>query len=223
MSHVLVKSHRLAIGAALVLLVASPLAALGGEPSTTNLKLMTDLTRQTVEDLVDRMGPGITGRGLTLRAYASGEEYEFLTNVITSILAERGIVTYQPQGPNSGAVAPEEALVFQFQALSYGVTYTKVSRSHLIGGRRVRRSADANILATVIDPATGEVSWIGEASHEHSDQFSYGDLARVEEGSFGFVHPALPGGGWGKYAEPVLVSGIVVGLIYLFFSNQSDN
>ena len=28
---------------------------------------------------------------------------------------------------------------------------------------------------------------------------------------------------WGRFIEPVIVTGIVVGLVYLFFSNQDSN
>jgi hypothetical protein len=77
-------------------------------------------------------------------------------------------------------------------------------------------------MATLAGP-DGRVLWFGEAQRERRDEFDYGDAARVEEGSYQFARPVMPSGGWGRYAEPVFVTGIIVGLIYLFFSNQSDN
>jgi len=97
-----------------------------------------------------------------------------------------------------------------------------VKQSYLIGGKKVRRVASVGIAATLVDPATGAVLDTAEASRDDADQFAHRDLYRVEAGTYEFVHPAIPGSGWTRIVEPVFVSGIIVGLIYLFFSNQSD-
>lgn len=114
-------------------------------------------------------------------------------------------------------------VVLTYQNVAFGVAYPDVYRSHLVGGKRVKRRADVRVHATVTDGSSGEVLWVGEAARERADEFEYDDSARVEQGQYQFARPVLPGGGWGKYAEPVFVTGIIVGLIYLFFSNQSDN
>jgi hypothetical protein len=100
--------------------------------------------------------------------------------------------------------------------------YVDSHRAHLVGGKRVERQANVRIMATLSD-AGGRVLWVGEAQRESHDEFDYDDAARVEEGTYQFARPVMPAGGWGRYAEPVFVTGIIVGLIYLFFSNQSDN
>jgi hypothetical protein len=97
-----------------------------------------------------------------------------------------------------------------------------VYRSFLIGGKKVRREANVRMSAKLLT-ASGDVSWFGEASAEHSDQFPHGDLNRIQEGTYQFVQPEMPGSGWSKIVEPVFVSAIIVGMIYLFFSNQSDS
>lgn len=118
---------------------------------------------------------------------------------------------------------PQGGLVFQFQNVAFRVAYTDVHRSHLIGGKKVSRSASVRIFATLSDADSGRVLWTGEAEQTAADEFDSGEVARVEYGNYTFLQPGLPSGGWGKYAEPVLVTGIVVGLIYLFFANQSGN
>ena len=215
------------------LVVATVVLATGGstaradDEAPSNLTMMTNLTTEVVSELLDRMGSRFdTANGVRLSPFASNERYQFLTNLVTSVFTDRGIRTYPPGA--AGTATPTEAelglrLEFKYQTISYGVSYTKVYRSHLIGGRKVKRSTDVRILATLVDPKDGSVAWIGEADRAVDDHFGYGELEEVEEGDFQFMRPELPSSGWGKYAEPVLVSGIVVGLIYLFFSNQSDN
>ena len=45
----------------------------------------------------------------------------------------------------------------------------------------------------------------------------------VEAGLYSFTKPERETKKWGRIVEPVVVSGIIVGLIYLFFSNQSGD
>ena len=113
-------------------------------------------------------------------------------------------------------------LVLTFQNIAFGIAYPDVYRSHLVGGKHVKRRADVRVHATLTDGHTGRVVWVGEASRDREDEFEFGDSARVEQGLYQFSRPVLPGSSWGKIAEPVFVTGIIVGLIYLFFSNQSD-
>ncbi len=129
-----------------------------------------------------------------------------------------------PSPDNSVPATPSSNhVVLTFQNVSFAIAYPDVYRSHVFGGKHVKRLADVRVHATVTDGHSGQVLWVGEASRESADEFDYDDSARVEQGTYQFARPVLPGGGWGKYAEPVFVTGIIVGLIYLFFSNQSDN
>lgn len=130
--------------------------------------------------------------------------------------------TASPQAGEPGSTEPG-TLVLTFQNVGFAIAYADVYRSHLVGGKRVKRRADVSVHATLTDAVSRQVVWVGEASRERSDEFDYGDAARVEQGAYQFARPVIPGGGLGKYAEPVFVTGIIVGLIYLFFSNQSDN
>jgi hypothetical protein len=162
-------------------------------------------------------------KGVRLQPFGNTEEYSFIGGVFTSVLAEKGVTTYLRATAGADSSTTASTLELQFQALEFGVNYSKVFRSHLIGGKLVRRRADVRVSATLVDPRTGAVVGVDEASRDVSDQFPAGDLGRVEEGTFQFLRPAMPSSGWGRVVEPVFVSGIVVGLIYLFFSNQSDN
>jgi hypothetical protein len=118
-----------------------------------------------------------------------------------------------------GATAP---LTLQYQNVVFDLDYVDSHRAFMVGGKRVDRRASVRILTTLSDD-TGKVVWVGEASREHSDEIDYGDAARVEQGMYQFNRPMVPSSGWSKAVEPVFVTGVIVGLIYLFFSNQSDN
>jgi len=81
---------------------------------------------------------------------------------------------------------------------------------------------DFRLLAKLVEPANGHVVWMAEASKSYDDQFSHDDIDEVEAGLYAFTKPPRESRNWGRIVEPVVVSGIIVGLIYLFFSNQGD-
>jgi len=219
------RSHRSAQAAliALVGLVAVvPASSFAEEPALSNLDLMTALSRQVVDRLIDKFGGEVKGGAIRLSPLANSEEYLFLENVFSRALDERNIRVVERTAPGAGADSVG-AFAIEFQAMLFDLHYPKAYRAYLFGGKRVKREARVRIFAKLVSLRDGSVVWIGEEQAERADQFSYGDIGRVQEGSFEFVKAEVPRSGWGKVLEPVFVSAIVVGMIYLFFSNQSDS
>jgi hypothetical protein len=217
--------------------------ARAAEAAATNLDVLNRLTTEVVNELQGKFMPGVGGRPVRLKPFAAGDDYVFVTNVFMTELTRAGVTTLAPAtiqpvpggapgNPGAGAAgmdaavtdpaAPEGALVLQYQNVAFSMKYVDSHRSYVFGGKRVERQASVRVMATLSD-ASGAVLWVGEAQRESLDEFDYGDAARIEEGNYQFARPVMPSGGWGRYAEPVFVTGVIVGLIYLFFSNQSDN
>ena len=189
----------------------------------TNLDLMQQLTGEVVNELHSRFAPTVGDRPVRLKPAGTTEDYTFVTGVFREELTKLGVTAIDPSAlgaPADSALAG--ALTLQYQNVVFDMKYRDSHRSYLIGGKRVDRYASVRIMATLMD-VDGRVLWVGEAARDHSDEFAYGDAAQLEEGAYQFNHPVVPSSGWGKYAEPVFVTGIIVGLIYLFFSNQSNN
>lgn len=203
------------LAAALVLLSAPDVRA--EDPAPTNLDLMTKLGSQVIEDIFAKFNSDVKGVRVQLYPEGNTEEYEFLEDVFTQLLEERGVETVHGVRPDGDSL-----YTIDYKIPVFRLSYPKVYRSYLIGGKKVKREANLRMRARLVS-ANGDVLWIGESSAKYSDQFSHGDLTRVQEGSYEFVKPEMPSSGWGKVVEPVLVSAIIVGMVYLFFSNQSDS
>lgn len=193
------------------------------EPVVSNMELMSRLTGEAVEKLLAQVPKSVDARDVVLVPYALDERYEFIDNVFTRILTSKGYRVYAGPGSNNNSQSTREGFVLEYQAMDFSLVYPKIYRAYLIGGRRVQRTADVKLMAKVLDAHDDSVVWIGEAGRSHKDQFGYGELATVEAGVFAFTKPPRQTTNWGKIAEPVVVSGIIVGLIYLFFSNQTDS
>jgi hypothetical protein len=210
----------------LLVLAVVPVAPATAEHDevVSNLELMTQLTGEAAKELIAGVPANATMGDVLLVPHEASDQYEFMDIVIARVLTAAGHKVYEAAGspgkPPGGA--SETALRFEYQALHFELSYPKIYRPFLIGGKRVKRSAEVRLLAKLVDPTDQSVVWIGEAARSHDDQFSYGRLTEVEAGTFEFTKPVRSSTSWGKVVEPVVVSGIIVGLIYLFFSNQSE-
>jgi len=196
------------------------------EPVVSNLELMGRLTGQVAQELIESV-PVTAGMGdVILVPNELTDQYEFTDNVIARVLTGAGHKVYQSEPGTQPAPLPdsvETRLQFEYQAIHFELSYPKIYRPFLIGGKKVKRRAEVRLLAKLVDPKDQSVVWIGEATRSFEDKFSYGELSEVEVGSFAFTKPDRSSSSLGKVVEPVVVSGIIIGLIYLFFSNQSNN
>jgi hypothetical protein len=190
----------------------------------SNLDLMTSLGTRLAEEVIAEIETDLRGQRVRLQSFGKGEEYQVLDDVFTRILTERGIASVTDRPPN--APAPDETaappLTLEYKVPVFRLSYVNVYRSYLIGGKKVRREANVRMSAKLLT-GSGDVAWFGDVGASREDQFSHGDISRIQEGTYQFVKPEMPGSGWSKIVEPVFVSAIIVGMIYLFFSNQSDS
>jgi hypothetical protein len=130
-----------------------------------------------------------------------------------------------PAVSDSGAVAPLRARIpadylLRFRVVECAVTYPKSYRKSPLGGRTVERLASVNVYATLVQESRERVIWVGHGDSERLDHVPASKLPLLEGSTFPFTQPELESRGLGAYVEPILVLGIVAGLIYLFYSNQ---
>jgi len=191
------------------------------ENVASNIDLMQSLTAQVVDELHGKFAASLGGRAVMLKPAGTTEDYTFVTNVFREELTKLGVKVIESTAPaDSSADAP---LTLQYQNVVFNLKYVDSHRSFVVGGKRVERSAAVRIMTTLTSPSDGHVVWVGEAQRDQSDEVDYGNKTALEQGTYTFNKPVVPSAGWGKFVEPVFVTGIIVGLIYLFFSNQSDN
>ncbi|UCG53146.1 MAG: hypothetical protein JSW58_06230 [Candidatus Latescibacterota bacterium] len=216
----------------LAILITCPLSVVrADEPVKTNVEVAKTLTNEVVDELLSSIPRDIETREVWLEPRGNDERYQFVSNCFTGTLTAKGIrahdrgaaVVTDSTGLYTGWDIGQSEPTLEFHVLDFNLRYTKIYRSFLIGGKKVKRRADVSLLAKLVDPADGLVVWQGEASRTFEDQFSYSKLPEVEAGLYDFSKPPRDSRSWGKIIEPIAVSGIIVGLIYLFFSNQSGD
>jgi len=207
---------------ACVMVVCLSTAARADDPVTTNLDVMDNLASQALLDVLAGVPSQLKVRDVILVPYAKDERYDFLDNVFTRVLTNNG---YRARGLVGNAVSDttrSRSLILEYHALNFNLRYPKIYRAYLMGGKKVKREADIKLHARLLDPVDDAVVWVGDSSKHYEDSFSYSRVDEVEQGDFAFTKPPHDTTNWGKIVEPVVVTGIIVGLIYLFFSNQTE-
>lgn len=233
---------RPAVLAFLVALLGAASSPARGEVRVrSNFDVMDKLALEVCGELVSKMPADLPTREIRLAPFGSDGRYELIANAFTRSLGDKGFRVYMPvpqakadtsaasgAAPDTVSAAGGEAaggdaaLMLEFEAIAFTLRYPEIYRSYLVGGKNVKRTAEIRVLAKLVEPQNGLVVWMSEASKSYDDQFSYDDIEEVEASLYDFTKPPHESRNWGKIVEPVVVSGIIVGLIYLFFSNQGD-
>jgi hypothetical protein len=101
-----------------------------------------------------------------------------------------------------------------------GVAYVRRMHKFPFGLKAYERLTTMRASATWRDPRTGEVFVAKSASASITDIVPKGDVAYATGGTRVF-DPALPHGNGIRFVEPLIVVGVVAGLVVLFYSNRN--
>ena len=85
----------------------------------------------------------------------------------------------------------------------------------------IERSARAVVFFRLLDKTDGRVLWADSGRAAITDVVSQKMLADLEVVDEGWVQDESTSGGLGRVVEPIVVSGIVVGLVFLFYTSKT--
>ena len=122
--------------------------------------------------------------------------------------------------PLEAPSAPEPDYVLRYRVVLCELSYPEKYRTSPLGASKVQRRASVSLQAQVLWGKREDVVWVGRGSVERVNLVPAGKLDLVAGTNFPFNPPALESKSMSSYVEPVLVTGIVAGLIYLFYANQ---
>lgn len=190
------------------------LQARAQEGPPMNFELVRDAARAASAELVRKMRA--PERTLALRTFGNHEGAFLVENALATELAAAGYVVRTR--------ADSLDVVLEFEVMDLGLAYTRTWRHAWLGERRVERQARCRLFARLVDEGQASILWGEQAEAKAVDEIPLEKLGDVEEkGSASYLQSTLPPQRWNKYVEPVVVTGIVVGLIVLFFANQNTS
>jgi len=188
----------------------------------TNLQI-TGLVADTAFARALRSAPLDSGLRVVLAPSESHPMNALIERVMLRQLSRRGITAQVRR-----TLIPDDSLravaTGGEPVLEYGVTTARVNYLRLVGflpGRvRIERQALVEGDLTLRLPSNATVLWSREASFNLVDRFPRGSGGLVEDERFGELKGAVPDRNFEKALEPVIVVGVVAGLVALFFQNR---
>ncbi len=217
--------------ALLVAAACAPRAIAGGALPKTHGAMLDSVAGMVATDLL-RGGSIPAGHAVRLATPLPGDTLGFLAQRIveqlrrggtevrlvpTRATAELGLADDLPARPRVDSTD----LWLNVEVKSAGVSYVRAVRKFPAGIRGYERLATMQVGASLIDPSSRDVLWARSSSAQAMDLVRKGDLSYAQSSSGG-LNPGLPRGGGGtRLLEPLIVVGVVTGLVVLFYSNRN--
>lgn len=194
-----------------------------GENVLTNYEVIEDISEKAIEELKANMPQLENDASIVLiKSKGAGSIDDVFMNVLVRNLTQSGFKV-STKYPEDSSQILENTYEMNLQLVRLSLKYAEISRSYWVGSKTVDRLAEIGIFSQLIRYKTGDIIWVGETQKKYEDTISYSLLERVEDPQHDFTRPTRKELRWSKLVEPVIVTGIVTGLVYLFFSNQSSS
>lgn len=135
-----------------------------------------------------------------------------IEQIAGGVLGEAGIVV--------ATTREDDLWTLNLRAMELGVTYSQTDRSWIFGGKEVPRQASCQIAATLIDPQ-GNVVLTAREGAVNGSRVSVGEIPLLESTTERWVNGTLSSQESGNVLEPLVVTGVVTALVYLFYSSRN--
>jgi hypothetical protein len=186
----------------------------------TNISVISELTREVMDEALDRMKIP-AGSAVSARQDDKHDAGWLVESILLEKLTARGhTVMNGPAGPGERAERP--AYQVTYRIVSCETTFPRAWREWVVGSRKVERRTRVDIYFQLSDSSEAIV-WAGGVERERREIIPGSRAAELATPGQAFTAPEVEAGGWDKILEPLVVAGIVGGLIYLFYTSRSTN
>ncbi|MCK4506001.1 MAG: hypothetical protein KAW14_10305, partial [Candidatus Aegiribacteria sp.] len=142
----------------------------------------------------------------------------FVEQTLTSVLCENGISIINSVSDSSSRSFDQ----LMIRPMEIVVEYGDVSRPWLIGSKRIERIARCEISATLVD-SDGKIVTTARTNGTAEDVISWSDVSTLSGSTeWEWLSRELPEDSGSSILEPLIVSGVVASLVYLFYSSRAD-
>lgn len=176
-----------------------------------------EMTEQAVLQAVAPVADALAARGtesLFITVEGGHEGGWLVVQSITELLSGKGIGVTAERTDRTGSQ-------LMVRPMQLGVVYGAIERSWFLGSRRMPRSAVCSLSISLVDEnGTVVDTWRTEGLVQ--DTVSPDDQQLFEHRTELWANDTVPEGSGNKVLEPVVVTGVVAALIYLFYSSRAD-
>lgn len=190
------------------LIILSPPVSSQGLIETNEQIVISSVRRAVIESLRTE-----TFHSMSVTLAESGIERP-VSNGIVNALRDMGVEVLAEGAGDDGA----EKLVYDI--LGFDFSYERGESRGFLRKPMIRRELAAQLRITVKAPPSGRIIYLNELGVEYKDSIAPGFLDLARSRDIPELAPDPPGSGWIRIVEPVIVTGAVGALVYLFFANR---
>ncbi len=185
--------------------------ALTGSATSTNLDMLETVVLNAMEPVSEQVAAQCTE---SIRLHIQGEHAGgwLIEQIATMSLRAAGVTVFSARD--------EEGWVLNLRPMELSVTYAQTRRSWILGGKQIPRVASCEISAVLIDPQGNIVLTAREGSVIEST-VSPSDIVILESSTERWANGELSEEESGNILEPLVVTGVVTALVYLFYSSRN--
>lgn len=188
-----------------------------------NYDVLEKLSGEAMLELLSNMPRFPGGSVVYLEKQKGIGEIDFvLENVMLGAFKDAGVNIARQEAEGLEMKDEQRSFRFSYQIIRMSLGYSKISRRYWLGSKRVEREAQIDLFAQLIETGSGGIIWVGDTQKRYEDVISYSLLEKVEDPEYDFTRPERKEVRLSKLIEPLVVGGVVIGLVFLFFSNQSN-
>jgi hypothetical protein len=201
---------------------AEPAGASAGAPGAPraapemNIVVIGDLVREAVREALGRMTVP-PASGVRVSQVDKHDASWLVQSILLEELTSLGHVVKA-----DGASGDESTHEISYRVVSCEASVPRTWREWVVGAKMAERKVTVDIHFQ-LSTGSGDVVWAGNARRERRDVVPGGALGYLSTPEQGFTAPEVQEGGWDKVLEPVVVAGIVGGLIYLFYTSKASD
>ena len=186
--------------------------ALSATPFPTNMDLLVETVSSAVDAGMAEMNvPEDTALApMLVVAQAKHDANWMVDHLLASRLLERGFAVTL-----DSTMAQTSNMRLSYRVLDLGVTGKSGLR-----GSSVNRQGRVTLALRLSDEGDDTIYWQDEITRVRRDQIPKNKIEILQHDDFKFAQTELEEQTWSKFIEPMIVSTVLGGLIYLFFSNR---
>ncbi len=189
----------------------------------SNYDILEKLSGDAMQELLSNMPRFPEGSIVYLEKQKGIGEIDFvLENSMLVALRNAGVTIARREAERPVSDGGERSFRLSYQIIRMSLGYSKISRKYWLGSKKVEREGQIDLFAQLAETGSGEIIWVGDTQKRYEDEISYSLLEKVEDPEYSFTRPERKELRLSRLIEPLVVGGVVIGLVFLFFSNQSN-
>lgn len=179
--------------------------------SITNLDMVESVVNEAMTPIAEQIaGENIEDLSLLIEGEHDGGW--LVEQVAISSLSEAGVTV--------NTTREADGWTLNIRPMELGVSYAQTTRNWFLGGKQIPRIANCEISVTLVDP-DGNVTLTSRQGAILENTVSHSNVVLIETGTERWANGEISEEESGNILEPLVVTGVVTALVYLFYSSRN--